>query len=368
MDIIAPGRGDIVVSVDTHKEQHVGVALDGLGARVGEISIPANAAGYAQLLTWNGTLGDVGIFAVKGTGSYGSGLARFLRRNGQRVAEVSRPARKGERRLLGKRDAIDAEHAAREVLTGKKLSTPKWADGIVEAIRLIKIARDSAVRAHSQAMITLKAVLVTADDELRAALEPLSDVRLVLACSELAGEAGTDTPTSASRYGLRALVCRGLALHEEIKSHSAHLRRLMKAAAPDLVAAFGIGPDIAAEMLVTAGDNAERLRSEAALAKLCGACPIPAGSGKTNGRHRLNRGGNRQANAALYRAVIVRMRWHPPTIAYVECHRAPKCGQSWALQNRPVRRGRNGAVSWPLRSSQSAAAGVRACGGSAPAT
>ncbi len=318
MDIIAPGRGDIVVGVDTHKEQHVGVALDGLGARVGEISIPANAAGYAQLLTWSGTLGDVCIFAVEGTGSYGSGLARFLRRNGQRVAEVSRPARKGERRLLGKSDAIDAEHAAREVLTGKTLSTPKLADGIVEAIRLIKIARDSAVRAHSQAMITLKAVLVTADDELRAALESLSDFRLVLACSDLAGEAGTDTPTSASRYALRALACRWLALHEEIKAHSAHLRRLTKAAAPDLVAAFGIGPDIAAEMLVTAGDNAERVRSEAALAKLCGACPIPAGSGKTNGRHRLNRGGNRQANAALYRAVIVRMRWHPPTIAYVE--------------------------------------------------
>lgn len=106
-------------------------------------------------------------------------------------------------------------------------------------------------------------------------------------------------------------------LHEEIKIHSRHLKKQTRAAAPQLVEAVGIGLDIAAEMLVTAGDNSTRIRSEAAFAKMCGACPIPAGSGKTNGRHRLNRGGNRQANAALYRAVIVRMRWHEPTIAYV---------------------------------------------------
>jgi len=318
VDIIAPGPRDVIVGVDTHKEEHVAVALDGLGARLCEISIPANVAGYAQMLEWSKAWGEVRIFAVEGTGSYGSGLARFLRRNGRTVAEVSRPARKGERRLRGKSDAIDAEHAAREVLAGKQLSTPKLGDGIVEAIRLIKIARDSAVRAHSQAMITLKAVLVTADDELRAALEPLSDFRLVVACSDLGGQAKPDMPAAASRYALTALARRWLELHEEIKAHSTHLRRLTKRAAPDLVAAFGIGPDIAAEMLVTAGDNAERVHSEAALAKLCGACPIPAGSGRTNGRHRLNRGGNRHANAALYRAVVVRMRWHPQTIAYVE--------------------------------------------------
>jgi transposase len=117
---------------------------------------------------------------------------------------------------------------------------------------------------------------------------------------------------------LRSLARRWLELHEEIKLHSKHLKKLTKATAPELVAAFGIGPDIAAEMLVTAGDNTDRIHSEAALAKLCGACPIPASSGKTNGRHRLNRGGNRQANAALFRAVVVRMRWHPPTIAYVQ--------------------------------------------------
>jgi transposase len=119
------------------------------------------------------------------------------------------------------------------------------------------------------------------------------------------------------RHVLRSLARRWLELHEEIKNHSRHLKTQTKAAAPRLVEAVGIGLDIAAEMLVTAGDNSDRVRSESAFAKLCGASPIPAGSGKTNGRHRLNRGGNRQANAALYRAIIVRMRWHQPTIDYV---------------------------------------------------
>lgn len=318
MNIISLGRDDIIIGVDTHKDEHVAVALDGLGARLGEISIAANATGYSELVMWADRRGTVAVFGVEGTGSYGSGLARFLRRQGRRVTEVSRPARKGERRLLGKSDAIDAEHAAREILAGKATSIPKLADGAVEAIRVIKIARDTAVRAHSQAMITLKAMIVTAGDDVRAALEPLTDFRLIEACAALPAEGDPTRPDVAVGYALRSLAGRWLVLHEEIKVHSGHLKRLTKASAPDLVAAFGIGPDIAAEMLVTAGDNSDRIHSEAALAKMCGVCPIPAGSGKTNGRHRLNRGGNRQANAALYRAVVVRMRWHPPTIAYVE--------------------------------------------------
>jgi len=318
MTSIALGRSDVVVGVDTHKDEHVAVAIDGLGGRLGELSLAANPAGYAQLLVWADQLGAVAVFGVEGTGSYGSGLARFLRRHGRRIVEVCRPPRKGERRLSGKSDTIDAEHAAREVLAGKAKSTPKLADGIVEAIRLVKIARDSAVTAHSQAMITLKATLVTASDELRAGIEPLTDFRLIQACAVLDESGDIADPAIAMRHLLASLARRWFELHEEIKVHSRHLKKLTKTAAPELVAAFGIGPDIAAEMLVTAGDNTDRLPSDAALAKMCGACPIPASSGKTNGRHRLNRGGNRQANAALYRAIIVRMRWHPPTIAYVE--------------------------------------------------
>ncbi len=318
MPSMTVGRGEVIVGVDTHKDEHLAVAIDGLGRRLGDFRLAANPGGYAQLTDWAAELGTVARFGVEGTGSYGSGLARYLRRNAHQVIEVSRPPRKGERRMSGKSDTIDAEHAAREVLAGKATATPKLANGLVEAIRLVKIARDTAVKAHSTAIITLKATLVTASDELRGELEPLTDFTLISACAALTANGDLGDPAQAMRHVLGCLARRWLELHEEIKVHSRQLKKLTKAAAPELVAAFGIGPDVAAEMLVTAGDNTERIRSDAALAKLCGACPIPAGSGKTNGRHRLNRGGNRQANAALHRTIVVRMRWHPPTIAYVE--------------------------------------------------
>jgi transposase len=318
MSSIALGPGDVIVGVDTHKNEHVAVAIDGLGGRLGELSLTANPDGYAKLVSWAFELGVVSKFGVEGTGSYGSGLARYLRRNGHMVIEVGRPPRKGERRMSGKSDAIDAEHAAREVLAGKATASPKLADGMIEAIRLVKIARDTAVKAHSMAMITLKATLVTASDELRGELEPLTDFKLTTACAALQADGDLDDPEQAMLHVLGSLARRWFELHEEIKVHSRQLKKLTKAAAPEMVAAFGIGPDVAAELLVTAGDNTDRIRSDAALAKLCGACPIPAGSGKTNGRHRLNRGGNRQANSALHRTIVVRMRWHPPTIAYVE--------------------------------------------------
>jgi transposase len=317
MTSIALARTDVIVGVDTHKDQHVAVVVDGLGGRLAELFVPATNEGYAELLTWGAAHGRVVAFGVEGTGSYGVGLARFLRRHGHTVIEVSRPPRKAERRAAGKSDTIDAEHAARQVLAGTATATPKTADGDIETLRLVKVARDTAVKAHSQAMITLKATLVTASDELRASLEPLTNFKLITACA--AFESATDLADAdvAMRHVLGSLARRWLVVHEEIKIHSRHLKQRTKAAAPALVAAFGIGPDIAAELLVAAGDNTNRIRSEAALAKLCGVCPIPASSGKTN-RHRLNRGGNRQANSALYRAVIVRMRWHEPTIAYVK--------------------------------------------------
>lgn len=309
-------RTDVVVGVDTHKDEHMAVALDGIGGRLGSHALPATAEGYADLLSWARGCGRVVAFGVEGTGSYGSGLARYLRRQGARVYEVSRPPRRVERRASGKSDLVDAEHAAREVLSGKATSIPKAADGSVEVLRVVKVARDTAVKARTQAMITLKSVLVTSPDELRAELKGLSDFRLITACAELPDGPPSD-PASASRYVLGALAARWLALHEEVKEHTRHLERITTEVAPQLTAAFGLGFDSAAELLIAAGDNGERIRSEAAFAKLCGVCPVPASSGRTTGRHRLNRGGNRQANAALYRIVIVRMRWHEPTIAYV---------------------------------------------------
>ncbi|HJS95662.1 MAG TPA: IS110 family transposase [Solirubrobacteraceae bacterium] len=314
-------RSDVIVGVDTHKDCHVAVAIDGLGRRLGELFVAASNDGYAELLSWAASIGRIHGFGVEGCGSYGIGLARFLRRHGYAPVEVARPPRKAERRASGKSDAIDAEHAARMVLAGTGLATPKLADGQVEALRLLKIARDTAVKAKTTAMIALKATLVTAETELRTELEPLSDFRLITACAALEPVGKISDPAEAMCHVLRSLAVRWLELHEEIKSHSRQLKQIAKAAAPQLLDAFGIGIDTCAEMLVTAGDNAERVRSEAAFAKLCGVCPIPAGSGKTNGRHRLNRGGNRQANAALYRTVVVRMRWHAPTIDYVERRR-----------------------------------------------
>lgn len=314
-------RADVIVGVDTHKDQHVAVLLDGLGGRLADLVIPATPPGFEMLLAFClarvHSPGRLVAFGVEGTGSYGLGLARFLRRHGHDVREVSRPPRKGERRQAGKTDTIDAEHAARQVVAGVLTPTPKTADGAVEALRLIKVARDTAVKAQSAAMITLKATLVTADDKLRGALEPLTDHRLIEACAALECVGAPTTPAKAMRHVLASLARRWLSLHEEVKSLSWHLKQQTKTAAPQLVEAVGIGPDTAAEMLIAAGDNTDRIRSESAFAKLCGVSPIPASSGKTH-RHRLNRGGNRQANAALYRTVIVRMRWHQPTIDYVE--------------------------------------------------
>jgi transposase len=327
-------RDDVIVGVDTHKDNHVAVAIDGLGGRPGEVIVPTTIAGFEELLAFClafvGSAGRLVGFGIEGTGSYGVGLARYLRRQGHQVHEIARPARAVERRLAGKNDTIDAEHAARELLAGHGLSTPKTADGAVETIRLLKIAYDGSVQARTTAMITLKATLATGSEELRAELEKLSDHKLVTACAALEGPTPlppvrqgapavvvpTD-PEAAMRHVLAVMAKRWLALHEEAKAHAASLKALTVAAAPRLVEAVGVGYDTAAQMLITAGDNANRIKSEAAFAKMCGACPIPAGSGKTNNRHRLYRGGNRQANAALYRVVIVRMRWHQPTIDYV---------------------------------------------------
>ena len=321
MSSMQPRRDDVIVGVDTHKDEHVAVLLDGLGGRLAELPIPATLAGFEQLLAFClAQVGDGGrlvAFGVEGTGSYGIGLARFLRNHGWVVREVARLPRRGERRMSGKSDAIDAEHAARQLLAGIDMPVPKAADGQVEAIRLIKIARDSAVKARSAAMITLKATLVTASAQLRAALEPLSDYKLIEAAAALPADAPPGRPRRchASCAGLARAPVADAARRSQRPQPAP--QKADKAGCPAAGRGCGIGYDIAAEMLTTAGDNGNRVKSEAAFAKMCGACPIPAGSGKTNGRHRLYRGGNRQANAALYRAVIVRMRWHQPTIDYV---------------------------------------------------
>jgi transposase len=304
----------IIIGVDTHKYVHVAVAIDALGSRLASCSAAADRGGYAELLAWGQRLGTIVAFGIEGTGSYGVGLASFVRRQGLRVVEVSHCDRR-KRRTHGKSDTIDAETAARSVLAGIATAIPKAADGAAEMVRQIKVARDTAVKARSAAIITLKTLIVNAPDVLREALQPLTDRKLIDRCARLLPGVIDDT-TASTKHALRALAARWLALSAEIALHDDALDAITQAAAPTLRAAFGIGPDSTAEMMIVAGDNPTRIRSEAAFAKLCGACPIPASSGVTH-RHRLFRGGHRQANAALYRIVTVRMRYHQPTLEYV---------------------------------------------------
>ena len=310
---LAPPR-KVIVGVDTHKHLHVAVAIDQHGARLAEHSASADTAGYAQLEAWAKSLGAVEQFGIEGTGSYGAGLTSFLRRRGHRIIEVNRGDRR-MRRQNGKSDTLDAEAAARSVLSGSATSIPKNADGLSEMIRQIKVARDTARKARSSAIIALKTVIVNAPAELRESLDGLGDKALLERCAGFRIREMNST-TASAKHTLRSLARRWLQLDQEIKDHDAALDQLTKEASPTLRDGFGIGPDTAAEILVVVGDNPDRIRSEAAFAKLCGTCPIPASSGMTN-KHRLYRGGHRQANSALYRAVIVRMRFHQPTIDYV---------------------------------------------------
>ena len=304
----------VIIGVDTHKHEHVAVAIDSLGARLAMFRAPATGAGYAALVAWARTLGDLESFGIEGTGSYGAGLARFVRRQGVRVVEVNQCDRR-KRRSDGKDDVLDAETAARSVLAGVVSGIPKAADGMAEMVRQIKIARDTAIKARTAAMVTLKTLLVNAPSRVREALEPLTNQKLIDRCAALRPGEVMD-PTASVKHALRALARRWRTLAVEIDEQDELLDIITRTAVPTLREAFGVGPDAAAEMMNVAGDNPTRIRSEAAFAKLCGACPIPASSGVTN-RHRLFRGGHRQANAALYRIVLVRMRWHQPTIDYV---------------------------------------------------
>ncbi|HEY8791054.1 MAG TPA: IS110 family transposase [Actinopolymorphaceae bacterium] len=308
------GGWHCTIGVDTHKDIHVAVALDQLGARLEELHVPTTAAGYAQLERWAFSLGSVEVFAIEGTGSYGAGLTRFLASRGHRVVEVNRPDR-ATRRRVGKNDPIDAEMAARSVLAGVATAIPKHGDGNVEMVRMLKMAKDSGVKARTQALNQIKAIMVTARTELRESLTGLSVGKLIERCAAFhPGE--LSSPTAVARQTLRLLARRSLDLRVEIKDLQQKIRLLAGTASPALLEVFGIGPDGAARFLVTAGDNPHRLRSEAAFAALCGSNPIPASSGKIQ-RHRLNRGGDRQANAALHRVVVVRLRWHEPTQAYM---------------------------------------------------
>ncbi|MDR2155710.1 MAG: IS110 family transposase [Burkholderiaceae bacterium] len=306
---------EIILGVDTHLDTHVGAAIDETGKLLGTLSVPAVAAGYLKLLTWANSLGRLCRAGVEGTGTYGAGLTRMLRDHDVEVLEVNRPDR-AARRSRGKSDPTDAENAARAVLAGKATATPKEQSGAAEAMRAVSVARRSAVKAKTQAINQLQALLVRAPHDIRERLLKTKTVECVAKCARLRSLG--DTPMLQTlTTTLRLLAKRCLALDAELKLLDSMLEHLTLQHAKRLRQRFGVGPQTAAVLVAVAGDNPERLKSEAALAALCGVSPLQASSGKTV-RHRLNRGGDRAANNALWTIAMVRMRSDPRTRAYVE--------------------------------------------------
>lgn len=301
---------DVILGVDTHKDIHVAAVITTLGASLAHQEFPTTAAGYRQLISWARSFGIVRRAGVECTGSYGVALTRALRREDVDVVEVNQPDR-ATRRKRGKTDAIDADAAARAVLSGRATTTPKTADGPAADMRVLRLAKESAVKARTQAMNQLKAVLLVVDPDLRELLTGLTNPALIATCAAL------DDDRGEAVFTMRLLARRVQNLSQEVKELTRRTTKAVQACRPQLLELVGVGPDSAAVLLIAAGDNPDRLTDEASFAALCGVSPVEQSSGKTQ-RRRLNRGGHRQANAALYRIVQSRMRWDERTQAYLQ--------------------------------------------------
>jgi transposase len=302
-----------VLGIDTHKHLHVAVLLDGLGRHRGELHVPATDRGAAQLLAWAATQGGPLVAGVEGTGSYGYQLTRSLQAAGLEVLEVNRPDR-ANRRRKGKSDPVDAEAAARAVLSGQATAVPKDREGAVEALRALSMARTSAVKATTQASNQIKALLVSSPQQLREDLTVKSLLQLATRCADLPPGAGV-------HVALRSLGRRWLLLHAEILRLDADIRDLVRTTVPALLERPGVGVHSAAQLIITAGGNPTRLHSDAAFAALCGVSPVHASSGMRQ-RHRLNRGGDRDANNALWTIANNRLIHEQRSRTYADKRRA----------------------------------------------
>lgn len=308
--------GQVIGGVDTHKDVHVAAVIDAVGRLLATESFPTTRHGYRRLLRWLASHGELVAVGVEGCGSWGAGLARYLTARSVRVVEVDRPNRQ-KRRLRGKSDPLDAEAAARAVLSGEATSTPKAGTGPVEALRQLRIARSGAMKARTAAANQLHSLIDTAPDAIRAQLAGLS-LKKKVALVERWRPGSAMTVEAAAKRALLSVARRWRALDDEAKVLDSHIKAILDEAAPALIAVHGVGYETAGQLLVTAGDNPERLGHEKSFAALCGSSPVPANSGKTTNRHRLNRGGDRHANSALWTIVRSRMVSHGPTRAYVE--------------------------------------------------
>ncbi|WP_245554252.1 IS110 family transposase [Nocardia takedensis] len=305
----------ILVGVDTHADTHHVAVINEHGKKLDDREFDTTAAGYRDLDRWLRSRGTVIRVGIEGTGSYGADLARYLRRHDYDVAEVPRPNRR-LRRSQGKTDTIDAYAAARQLLDGSQTTAPKNRDGAIEAVRALRVARNNAVKTVTAALNALRSLITTSPEELRSRLRSLSRARLLATCAGFDPGPGRLTdPIAATELALQSLAQRVL----DSQAHAAELKKrlndLLAHIAPATMRVFALGPDTAAALIISIGDNPERLTTEAAFARLCGVAPIPASSGKTT-RHRLHRGGDRQANQALHTAVVVRLRYHDNTKIY----------------------------------------------------
>lgn len=307
---------EITGGVDTHGLTHHAAVIDPLGRHLADREFAATIRGYRELLDWMRSHGTLTAVGVEGTGAYGAELARVLTAAGVTVVDVDRPDRK-TRRMKGKSDPVDAYAAATAVASGRATGIPKSRDGVVEAVRVLRVARRSAVKARTQAMNQIRNLLVTAPAMLREQVAGLDRAALIRTLARLRPGDEVSRPLTATRASLRRLARRHQAMDAEIAELDAEIGPLVKQAAPALLELFGVGPETAGQLLASAGDNPERMRSEGAFAHLAGVAPIPASSGRTH-RHRLNRGGDRAANNALHTIVLVRMRYDARTRAYVE--------------------------------------------------
>jgi transposase len=310
----------VIGGVDTHKDVHVAAVIDDRGKILDTAPFDTTKTGYRQLLEWLRTFGRLAVVGVEGTGSYGAGLHHYLASQHVDVVEVNRPNRQTRRRH-GKSDTVDAEAAARAALNGEATVIPKTHDRIVESIRALRVAFTSARNSRTRATLQIRDLIVTAPAQLRALLDPLPSAQRVDHCARFR-PGDLEDPTEGTKFALRTLARRYLSLTEEMEELAAALDALTVKANPALRAARGVGPDVAAILLVAAGDNPERLRNESGFAAMCGVSPVDASSGKTTGRHRLNRSGNRQANHALWRIAVVRITHDEETQIYAARRRA----------------------------------------------
>jgi transposase len=305
----------VIGGIDTHTDFHQAAVIDTVGRHLATEAFPTTPHGYRALLAFLRSHGTVTAVGVEGTGAYGAELSRLLRSNQLTVLEVDRPDRRA-RRAHGKSDPLDAYAAADAVLGHRAQATPKTRDGIVEAIRALRLARNSAVKARTQTSNQIHALITTAPSQIREPLRALPRTELIRHLARCRPAGDPADPSVAVRTALRRLARRHQNLTGEITDTDTELRPLVTQAAPQLLALPGVGIQTAAQLLITAGDNPDRLKSEASFAHLCATAPVPASSGRTR-RHRLNRGGDRHANSALHMIALTRMRHDPRTRHYV---------------------------------------------------